>query len=89
MDDKTAVRQYTEEQEPSDVPAIIATPLRLSGDLLAKGSGYMKFMAPQLITLAVCLFLIPLVIFLSAFAGWFVWKHVAVGWETPVYLQYG
>jgi len=46
-------------------------------------------LAPQLITLLVCLLLVPLVVFLSLFAGWFVWKNVAVSWEAPVYLQYG
>lgn len=45
--------------------------------------------APQLIPLFVCLALIPIIIFLSLFSGWYVWKNVAVGWESPLYLQYG
>jgi hypothetical protein len=45
--------------------------------------------APQLIPLFVCLALIPVIILFSLFSGWYVWKNVAVGWESPLYLQYG
>ncbi|KAG2369475.1 putative adipose-regulatory protein-domain-containing protein [Suillus spraguei] len=45
--------------------------------------------APQLIPLFVCLALIPVIILFSLFSGWYVWKNVAVGWEYPLYLQYG
>lgn len=86
-DDKAAVQRDDREQYNS--PDILATPLRLSGVLFSRGSQHVKHVAPQLITFLVCLLLVPLVIFLSVFAGWFVWKNVAVGWEAPVYLQYG
>jgi len=46
-------------------------------------------LAPQLIPLFVCLALIPVIISFSLFSGWYVWKNAAVGWESPVYLQYG
>ncbi|KAG0693318.1 putative adipose-regulatory protein-domain-containing protein [Suillus ampliporus] len=45
--------------------------------------------APQLIPLFVCLALIPVIILFSLFSGWYVWKNVAVGWESPLFLQYG
>ncbi|KAG1749847.1 putative adipose-regulatory protein-domain-containing protein [Suillus paluster] len=45
--------------------------------------------APRLIPLFVCLALIPVIIIFSLFSGWYVWKNVAVGWESPLYLQYG
>ncbi|KAG2075060.1 hypothetical protein BDR04DRAFT_1091887 [Suillus decipiens] len=45
--------------------------------------------APQLIPLFVCLALIPVIILFSLFSGWYVWKNVAVGWASPLYLQYG
>ncbi|KAG0696024.1 putative adipose-regulatory protein-domain-containing protein [Suillus ampliporus] len=45
--------------------------------------------APQLIPLFVCLALIPIIILFSLFSGWYVWKNVAVGWESPLFLQYG
>ncbi|KAG1908248.1 uncharacterized protein F5891DRAFT_992243 [Suillus fuscotomentosus] len=45
--------------------------------------------APQLIPLFVCLALIPVIILFSLFSGWYVWKNVAVGWESSLYLQYG
>ncbi|KAI6031624.1 putative adipose-regulatory protein-domain-containing protein [Pisolithus microcarpus] len=44
---------------------------------------------PQLVCLVVFLALIPIVVSVSLFSGWYVWKNVAVGWETEVYLQYG
>lgn len=89
VDEKRMARRYSDEAQPSDLPAILAVPLELSGVVLSKGSGYLRLVAPQLISLSVCLLLVPLVILLSAFAGWFVWQNIAVGWETPVYLQYG
>jgi hypothetical protein len=44
---------------------------------------------PQLVPLAVFLISIPLLLFFSVSAGWFVWKSIAVGWEVNVDLQYG
>ncbi|KAG1716006.1 hypothetical protein ID866_1171 [Astraeus odoratus] len=46
-------------------------------------------LAPQLVPLFVLLALIPVIVFLSLFSGWYVWNNVAVGWETQIYLQYG
>ena len=89
VDEKQRSQRYINEDQTSNMPAILAVPLELSGAMLSKGSGYLKLVAPQLISLSVCLMLVPLVFFLSVFAGWFVWKNIAVGWETPVYLQYG
>ncbi|KAF8917688.1 hypothetical protein CPB85DRAFT_1285233 [Mucidula mucida] len=57
--------------------------------LLSKGLALIRPFAPQLIALAVFAFLIPLVFSLSVAAGYAVWKNVAVGWEMPLYLQYG
>lgn len=45
--------------------------------------------APQLVPLLVFLALIPIVVSLSLFSGWYVWRNVAVSWKTEVYLQYG
>src|ERR1700692_1743828 len=90
-DDKAPVRQYEGHDDNLQSPpvAILAFPVRLSSALVSRGAGYLKPIAPQLITLSVCLLLVPLIVLLSVFAGWFVWKNVVVGWETPVYLQYG
>ncbi|KZT05985.1 uncharacterized protein LAESUDRAFT_654569 [Laetiporus sulphureus 93-53] len=44
---------------------------------------------PNLIPLAVFLLALPVIAFLSASAGWLVWKSVAVAWETELALQYG
>ncbi|KAK7694793.1 hypothetical protein QCA50_001981 [Cerrena zonata] len=48
-----------------------------------------KPLAPHLIPLVVFALAIPVVIALSLSAGWFVWRSIAVGWELPLYLQYG
>jgi hypothetical protein len=76
-------------REPDDVSAIFAAPRHFSSNLLSEGARHIKPVVPQLIALSVCLLLVPLVILLSLYAGWFVWRNVAVGWEAPVYLQYG
>ncbi|KAK0205730.1 hypothetical protein IW262DRAFT_1328328 [Armillaria fumosa] len=57
--------------------------------LLSLLSKSLKPFAPQLVPLAVFIFLIPLALCLSGLAGWIVWKNVAVSWETPLFLQYG
>ncbi|EPT03900.1 hypothetical protein FOMPIDRAFT_127752 [Fomitopsis schrenkii] len=43
----------------------------------------------NLIPLVVFLLSIPVIAFLSASAGYLVWKSIAVGWEIDVVLQYG
>lgn len=45
--------------------------------------------APQLVPLFVLLTLIPIIVSLSLFSGCYVWKSVAVGWQTEIFLQYG
>ncbi|KAI0348518.1 hypothetical protein BDW22DRAFT_1424674 [Trametopsis cervina] len=54
-------------------------------------SGWVSFRAylPQLVPLVVFLVSIPVLLFFSISAGWFVWRSIAVGWETRLYLQYG
>lgn len=64
-------------------------PIRLFLSALSIGLATFRPFAPQLIPLAVFAVLIPLVVFLSLSAGWVVWRNVAVGWEAPLYLQYG
>ncbi|KAJ7630793.1 hypothetical protein FB45DRAFT_1058735 [Roridomyces roridus] len=44
---------------------------------------------PYILPLLVSLSFVPLILFLSASAGWFVWRNAAVGWQAPIYLQYG
>ncbi|GLB36011.1 putative adipose-regulatory protein (Seipin) [Lyophyllum shimeji] len=60
--------------------------------LLAVASNALSFLrpyAPQIIPVLTCVFIIPLFVLLSSFAGFLVWKNVAVGWETPLHLQFG
>ncbi|THV05985.1 hypothetical protein K435DRAFT_646222 [Dendrothele bispora CBS 962.96] len=46
-------------------------------------------LAPHLLPLVFFCLLIPVIINTSLFAGYIVWRNVAVGWEAPLYLQYG
>ncbi|KAJ8520085.1 hypothetical protein ONZ45_g3042 [Pleurotus djamor] len=74
---------------PSRVAAIAYAPISL---LLSLASGLVNFLrpfAPQIIPLLVCVLLVPLIILLSAYAGWVVWKSVPVAWQVPLNLQYG
>jgi len=86
-DPKAAVQEIpTSLKTPTSIWRSILAPIRSA---FSKGLGFLRPMAPQLISMAVFLLLIPLIVFLSVFAGWIVWRNVAVGWETTLYLQYG
>ncbi|KAH8099430.1 putative adipose-regulatory protein-domain-containing protein [Cristinia sonorae] len=61
----------------------------LLSNMLSAAFRYLKPLAPQLIPLTVFALSIPVVVFFSLSAGWFVWRSIAVGWETTVYLEYG
>lgn len=64
---------------------VVLTPVRLSLGLVKKIQPY----APQLAAVAIVILFVPVLITLSSYAGYFVWKSVAVGWDVPLYLQYG
>lgn len=73
---------YEEHEEYSWLENAVSSAIRFIMNLF-------RPVAPQLIPLFVCLALIPVIILFSLFSGWYVWKNVAVGWESPLYLQYG
>ncbi|KAI0778594.1 hypothetical protein BD413DRAFT_510336 [Trametes elegans] len=64
-------------------------PIRLFIDLLLAALRLVQPLAPQLVPLAVFSISLPVIVFLSAGSGYWVWKSVAVGWETEISLQYG
>ncbi|KAH9858214.1 hypothetical protein C2E23DRAFT_718742 [Lenzites betulinus] len=64
-------------------------PIRLFIDLVLAALRLIQPLAPQLVPLAVFSVSLPLIIFLSVGSGYWVWKSVAVGWETEIFLQYG
>ncbi len=45
--------------------------------------------APQMVPFMAFAVMIPALVFFSLSAGWIVWRSIAVGWETTLYLQYG
>ncbi|KAI0076234.1 hypothetical protein K474DRAFT_1645251 [Panus rudis PR-1116 ss-1] len=71
------------------IQPIFLLPFTLLFKILNTAVRLIKPFAPQLIPLAVFSLAIPIIGFLSISAGWFVWRSIAVGWEIPLYLQYG
>lgn len=69
--------------------SLFFAPLNLLNLVAVHGASVLRPYAPQLVPIAVCLFLIPIAVCLSLFAGWWVWKGLVVGWEVPLFLQYG
>ncbi|KAH7928494.1 hypothetical protein BV22DRAFT_1192743 [Leucogyrophana mollusca] len=91
VDDKT-LQLSSDAEDGQDFPAVLRVifyPIRLVFKALLGGLGLFRPIAPQLIPLFVCLALIPVIVFFSLFSGWYVWKTVAVGWYSPIDLQYG
>ena len=68
---------------------LIRLPLQLCLDVFRATWGSFRSAIPELIPLAVFVTSIPILLFFSCSAGWFVWRSIAVGWETDLYLQYG
>ncbi|KAJ7076567.1 hypothetical protein B0H15DRAFT_593417 [Mycena belliarum] len=64
-------------------------PSRLLSATLSAFLAIVRPALPHILPLLVCLSFVPLLLFLSASAGWLVWRNVAVGWHAPLYLQYG
>jgi len=71
------------------ISRVVYAPIQLVLAVLSRGLAVLHPFAPQLIPLVVCILLVPFVLFFSVSAGWIVWRSVAVGWESPLYLQYG
>ena len=64
-------------------------PIQLFIDLLWAILRLFQPLAPHLVPLAVFSVTLPLIILLSVASGYLVWKSVAVGWESELFLQYG
>jgi len=68
---------------------LLSSALRFFLALASSVFSLLRPFAPQIIPLLICVFIIPLVVLLSLSAGFLVWKNVAVGWESPLHLQFG
>ncbi|KAI0697121.1 putative adipose-regulatory protein-domain-containing protein [Cytidiella melzeri] len=64
-------------------------PVQVLSDLLHATWSSFRAYLPQLVPLVVFIVSIPVLLFFSVSAGWFVWRSIAVGWEACLYLQYG
>lgn len=49
----------------------------------------LRYFSPKLLQVILCFGALPLIFALSLAAGAIVWTTVSVGWEAPLYLQYG
>jgi len=68
---------------------VMFAPLNLLNLVAVNGLSVLRPYAPQLIPIVVCLALVPFAVCLSLVAGWMVWKSLVVGWEAPLFFQYG
>ncbi|KAK7064343.1 hypothetical protein R3P38DRAFT_2823900 [Favolaschia claudopus] len=68
---------------------LVQLPARLLSSALSAFFAFLRPYFPHILPLVVCLSLVPLLLLLSASAGWVVWRNAAVGWKAPLYLQYG
>lgn len=87
---------YLREEIARDVDGIAQTtwpalryPVKLLYHIFSAGFRLFKPFAPQIVPLAVFILAFPIIVFLSLSSGWFVWRSIAVGWETELHLQYG
>ena len=83
--------RYQGDQKPEDISDTppIPFPISLIANIIGSTAKLIKPLAPHLVPLVVFILAIPVILTLSLSAGFFVWKSIAVGWETPLYLQYG
>lgn len=88
----TMVRPQPDDDAPAR-PSFVSkyNPLRIAVSVLRRGvfSTTSLRIASHLVPFLVCVSLIPLILFFSIFSGWYIWKNIPVGWQVPVYLQYG
>jgi len=75
--------------DPSFIASAALVPARLFLSSLVTLVRVLRPYAPQLVPLLVCLLLLPAVIFVSIYAGFLVWRNIAVPWDAPLHLQFG
>lgn len=68
------------------ISTLIFNPLYQILSLVGRG---VRPFAPVIIPVVICTIAIPILLLFSLSSGFYVWKSVAVGWQTPLYLQYG
>ncbi|TFK56956.1 hypothetical protein OE88DRAFT_1803584 [Heliocybe sulcata] len=75
--------------EQSFTSRLLHVPVEIFFDLLSTTLRLLHPLVPYFIPLFIAAFVFPILVLFSVSAGWYVWKNVAVGWETQLYLQYG
>lgn len=92
-DDEEQQHAWEEEnasqEYPIQIPWIIRFPLRLVTASVGSSLRLIRPYTTQLIPLVILTLTIPLLVTLSLSSGWMVWRRIAVGWDTELYLQYG
>ncbi|KDR85345.1 hypothetical protein GALMADRAFT_52054 [Galerina marginata CBS 339.88] len=77
------------DERPGILATIVATPFKIFIALCLGILSAIRPFAPRLVPALVCSLFIPLVLLLSASAGWVVWSSLSVSWQVPLYLQFG
>jgi hypothetical protein len=76
--------------EVTDLAArLLYLPLNFLLTTVGYALGALRALSPQLVPIVACALFVPGLILASLSAGFVVWRTAAVGWETPVYLNYG
>ncbi|KAG7099052.1 hypothetical protein E1B28_000927 [Marasmius oreades] len=69
--------------------SILYAPVSLLFSVTSSIAFKLRPYVPHLTPIIIYFSLLPYLIILSIFAGFLVWKNVAIAWSTPLFLQYG
>jgi hypothetical protein len=83
------VSKSQRQRQVTKFPYLIELPTQIVLGLARRTLDLLRPAAPPLIPALVFLLFIPFAVFLSVSTGWIVWRSVATGWDSAVYLQYG
>lgn len=89
-EEDTSIFLPEEPKAPESISStVLNAPLRITGYAISTSWGHLRPYAPLVVPVLVYLSFLPFVSFLSFSTGVIVWRRIAVGWEIPLYLQYG
>ncbi|KAF9566173.1 hypothetical protein CPC08DRAFT_815056 [Agrocybe pediades] len=77
------------DHRPSSLATVASAPLRILSYIVPNIFSGIRPYISKLVPLLVCALFVPLIILVSASAGWIVWSNLSTSWEAPLYLQYG
>ncbi|KAA1467910.1 hypothetical protein DENSPDRAFT_833073 [Dentipellis sp. KUC8613] len=66
--------------------ALTWRPFQLLGNAFLAGA---RPATPPVVSFSILLIVTPILFLISLVSGIYVWRNIAIGWEAPIYLQYG